>query len=403
MSGNHLATNRRSVLQAIGAGATGISLGDVLNWKDLNNYSEEYRYIARWMHDEVKPVKPDSPAPGQRKPRYDTMELEHWLRTESALKAAERLQDQLDQSISHQLGLPEAPNNRIKVAITGTNNHWKERELEVTYTHIERNEGTVSPPVSLDFIQEQIPSRVRASHSVEGKEREFTFDVSLTEQTRSNGSSTASCGEYYTGPYDDVLSGVEVVCDGSSGTSSAVAYDNINEEFTMLGAGHVLSTTHDVTASTGDGDADGNVTRANNTEDEDFAIFADESGDEFYSSKLAETSAEIAGVETWETITSKVNSDDYGVEHQGHTTGRTTGKIDKTYPDHHIVWTTCSFDAGDSGGPQFYRTGESNNGREQCSYICIANWYYDDGTCPEERCAGNSGEYIEDNHYVDIY
>lgn len=342
--------------------------------------------------------------PGERKPIYDTMDRELWVRRESAFDAAQKIKEQLRNrfdttgiSIAAALRTKGTPSDGYEIEVA----YRKRRQLvhgrdELTWT-------TETPAVSKSTLTDALPTTITGeAPSDDSSERVEDMQVKLVEETTVD---TA----YYDEEYRPVPGGCQIVI----GSTGAMAHKQSDVSKTVM-----LSSGHGVEGSATDGD--GKIEQPtggavmgypgdyendhSGSENVDFGEIEPKSGvdltDRFAEDGGGYTTTHISGIVTWDYITGDGSGE--LVNKRGASTGHTTGyftKFDNSTNDK-VYHTDVECYNGDSGAPHYvfvdgslYIVGILSNGIDTDS----------DGAKPYEGSLGNNAERIEGGLSVWIY
>lgn len=180
----------------------------------------------------------------------------------------------------------------------------------------------------------------------------------------------------------------------------------------MIHCGHVLNNrSHQHQPGDAKSGEDMYVENYDTSDANDSGYLSDYTGNEYFTRKLADSdgtykSTEIVGIITWETIKNRTGDTSFEVKNQGNSTGTTKGHIKGYNVSGEVknVWTSCNSSGGDSGGPIFHRSYNSDLNRDETYIIGVHAWGKDsdDWICYNRDSGGNAIEYIEEKYNLTV-
>jgi hypothetical protein len=299
-------------------------------------------------------------APPKREPNFYTISRDKWAVVETAHDA----KDKVNRMISSIPGT-----EHVKAGVTTiTNNHRSEKAISVTRTVKDSpDSGKIAPEISEQELRDRLPASMSGTAGSDGNKATIE-DIPVIVETETMIGQGA-----YDRKYRPVPGGAQLddsLADGDwIGTSGTPAYNKEASKYDLVTAGHVVEYVEDIhqpnpgnkIGTRRDGKYDSQ--RDENWDPGFDAGVINLGPDKKY--QLADDSGgyrdrHIVGVMGRDEIKDREGSSWFELEKQGNKTGLKSGSIKKVYD---VSFETGADNAmGDSGGPHYKETWDSNLG-----------------------------------------
>ncbi|WP_435319840.1 hypothetical protein [Haloarchaeobius sp. TZWSO28] len=383
---------------------------------------KEVPYIDRYRHTNRSEIA-NGKAP-KREPVYETIDRSKWSEIEGAHVAAQKINGQINSLRSNTAGptlittdvTTTSDGKAIRVMyqekqeykqpdVTSDSGNTPEKELEIR-----------SPEISLETLEQNLPSQVSASAPVEKvdfRPETRTYPVFVESTTVHN---TDQCKRYHfnSGHGHDIPAGCKMHGDGNGTLGTPANHDGLGD-YVMVTAGHAFdssSSMHQPKKGWWEHKDGVRHTYEYDNGNGDYALIKaphDHDGWKLYHYRLADGSGGfkddvyISGTITWDSIKYHEGDSSWTVERQGARTGMESGSITGTHTNNgKFVKTDIAQGRGDSGGAVFKRY---QNSDVESLYIVSINTkgYGSTGSnCKFDISGGSAMAYIEEKEGLTV-
>lgn len=354
---------------------------------DLNNEVPYVAFLKHKNHQEFTDRNSTS-----RIPVWESMPERLWRKTRAAKVGGRQLVNRLDSEFTAEGVHPGVTTGEDKY----------DRQILLSYMEWQDEDGTThSPGTQYRKLKNNAPSSMTIEVERNGVTTSEKTDVVVERNVVTPAS---GCGGYYNGDYEltDIPGGIRA----ESATLGTPAINYKLDDEVMIHCGHVTQNNYKLAQPYGNNDfARHPHNRFNYSTLEDWGFYTPRTfrtlswklGNDYGGVK----DPDIVGIVTNEKLTRHIGDPYWLLDHQGITTGHSTGTITSILRDRWVE-TNCDGWSGDSGSPLYRHREYPNLDINEFMIAGILSSVKEPGNCPYPYAAGNTIQHIEYHTYTNV-